>query len=415
MGGGLSSARLGNSISIDSSDSIILESQSVNKSGTVAIVYDIIIDDSHPLATNSSLIGAIKFRKKNNIITDVSQLPIAYPFDKNFKNIPIINESVEIHESSPGLYFYKRITQESNPTISAVTNAISYNFPEKKENTNQSKEYQQTLDTNIPKTNKSNSSLYNGFGKYYQSQPNIHKLKLYEGDSLIESRFGQSIRFSGFNNAKNKFSPTIIIRNRESSNNIKLEEIKSVEEDVNSDGTIIALTSGEHQLGFIPGTVDDKGKGDFKTKPESFEDYPTKLIGDQLLLNSGRIILSAKSGEMIFYSKKNYGFISDGSMSIDNQGGIDISVGDNINIITNDRDINFVTGNGTMFFGSQDLEPMVKGQQLVDILSELIDTIGAMQFLTPSGPSAIGPVNSPDFGKVKSKLNSILSQRTQLS
>ena len=128
MGGGLSSARLGNSVSIDSSDSIILESQSVNKSGTVAIVYDIIIDDSHPLATNSSLIGAIKFRKKNNIITDVSQLPIAYPFDKNFKNIPIINESVEIHESSPGLYFYKRITQEFNPTISAVKNAISNNF-----------------------------------------------------------------------------------------------------------------------------------------------------------------------------------------------------------------------------------------------------------------------------------------------
>ena len=169
MGGGLSSARLGNSISIDSSDSIILESQSVNKSGTVAIVYDIIIDDSHPLATNSSLIGAIKFRKKNNIITDVSQLPIAYPFDKNFKNIPIINESVEIHESSPGLYFYKRITQEFNPTISAVKNAISNNFPEKKENTNQSKEYQQRLDTNIPKTNKSNSSLYNLFGKYYES------------------------------------------------------------------------------------------------------------------------------------------------------------------------------------------------------------------------------------------------------
>jgi hypothetical protein len=253
------------------------------------------------------------------------------------------------------------------------------------------------------------------FGKYYESQQNIHKLKLYEGDSLIESRFGQSIRFSGFNNAKNKFSPTIIIRNRESSNNIKLGETQSVEEDVNLDGTIIALTSGEHQLGFIPGTVDDKGKGDFKTKPESFEDYPTKLIGDQLLLNSGRIILSAKSGEMIFYSKKNYGFISDGSMSIDNQGGIDISVGDNINIITNDRDINFVTGNGTMFFGSVDLEPMVKGQQLVDILSELIDAIGQQQYLTPSGPSALGPVNSPDFGMIKSKLNSLLSQRTQLS
>jgi hypothetical protein len=161
--------------------------------------------------------------------------------------------------------------------------------------------------------------------------------------------------------------------------------------------------------------VDDKGKGDFKTKPESFEDYPTKLIGDQLLLNSGRIILSAKSGEMLFYSKKNYGFISDGSMSIDNQGGIDISVGDNINIITNDRDINFVTGNGTMFFGSVDLEAMVKGETLVALLGELIDAIGQQQYLTPSGPSALGPVNSPDFGMIKSKLNSILSQRTQLS
>jgi hypothetical protein len=102
-------------------------------------------------------------------------------------------------------------------------------------------------------------------------------------------------------------------------------------------------------------------------------------------------------------------------MSIDNKGGIDISVGDNINIITNDRDINFVTGNGTMFFGSVDLEAMVKGETLVALLGELIDAIGQQQYLTPSGPSALGPVNSPDFGMIKSKLNSILSQRTQLS
>ena len=54
MGGGLSSARLGNSISIDSSDSIISSAKSINQSGTTAVVYDINIDDSHPLATNSA-------------------------------------------------------------------------------------------------------------------------------------------------------------------------------------------------------------------------------------------------------------------------------------------------------------------------------------------------------------------------
>jgi hypothetical protein len=257
--------------------------------------------------------------------------------------------------------------------------------------------------------------VYSGFGKYYNPQEKLHKLKLYEGDSLIQSRFGQSIRFSAFNNPKNKFSPNIIIRNGESADNRKKEENSNVEEDINKDGSIIALTSGEYQLGFIPGIVDEKGKGDFQTKPESFEDYPTKLIGDQLLLSSGRIILSAKNAEMLFYSKKNYGFISDGSMSIDNKGGIDISVGDNINIITNDRDINFVTGNGTMFFGSVDLEAMVKGETLVALLGELIDAIGQQQYLTPAGPSAPGPINAPDFGMIKSKLNSILSQRNQLS
>ena len=238
---------------------------------------------------------------------------------------------------------------------------------------------------------------------------------MYEGDTLIESRFGQSIRFSAYNNSDNEFSPTIILRNSESGESLKKIFGESTEEDVNRDGSIIVLSANQYQLPFQPGTVDDKGSSDFETKPNTFKSYPSKLIGDQILINSGRIILSAKSGEMLFYSKKNYGFISDGSMSIDNQGGIDISVGDNINIITNDRDINFVTGNGTMFFGSQDLEPMVKGQQLVDILSELIDAITQQTYLTPSGPSAVGPTNISQFGSIKSKLNNILSRLNQTS
>jgi hypothetical protein len=412
MGGGLSSARI---TSVNATTPIKVNTLT-KKTG---IVYDICLDESSEIAkqskAGSAYIGAIRFRDKSSTSSDASKLAIAHPSDKNFINIPLKNEIVEIHEIGTGEYTYSRIGTESNPSISANSNLISILFPETVQNENKLGDYKKRQSTNIPKSNEDNSSKYFGFGKYYNPQENLHKLKLYEGDSLIQSRFGQSIRFSAFNNSKNKFAPTLIIRNGEAGDNRKKDQNINIEEDINKDGTVIALTSGEHQLGFIPGTVDDKGKGDFKTKPESFEDYPTKLIGDQLLLNSGRIILSAKSGEMIFYSKKNYGFISDGSMSIDNQGGIDISVGDNINIITNDRDINFVTGNGTMFFGSQDLEPMVKGQQLVDILSELIDAIGAMQFLTPSGPSALGPVNSPDFGMIKSKLNNLLSQRTQLS
>jgi hypothetical protein len=118
---------------------------------------------------------------------------------------------------------------------------------------------------------------------------------------------------------------------------------------------------------------------------------------------------------MIFYSKKNYGFISDGAMSIDNKLGINVSVNDNINIITNDRDIVMYTGNGSIFLGNTDPEPLVKGQQLVNILSELIDAIAAQTFLTPSGPTADGPVNIADFGAIKSRLNDILSKLNQTS
>jgi hypothetical protein len=118
---------------------------------------------------------------------------------------------------------------------------------------------------------------------------------------------------------------------------------------------------------------------------------------------------------MIFYSKKNYGFISDGGLSIDNKLGIDVSVKDNINIVTNDKDIIMYTGKGSIFLGSESLEPIVKGQQLVDILSQLIDAIVAQNYLTPSGPSKVGPENVPTFRSIKSKLNNILSKLNQTS
>lgn len=392
------------------------ESPSAKKIGWV---HKVILDENDEFAKSkkyyNKVIGSIIFRTSDDLTSADKDLPMANPFDKNFKNLPIINEQVEIYEGAPGAYFYRRIGMDANPTNTADPEAISRNFKPEKENTKVAANYKNVQTTGIPRTSGGDSEYKNNFGEYYKIQEGIHKLKLYEGDSLIEGRFGQSIRFSAFNNTDNTFSPTIIIRNSESSDNRKKEENLSIEEDINKDGTSIVLSSNQHQLGFLPGTVDDKGKSDFEKKPDSFVDYPSKLIGDQLLLNSGRIILSAKNAEMIFYSKKNYGFISDGAMSIDNKLGIDISVGDDINIITNDRDVQMVTGNGSVILGSKDLEPIVKGQQLVDILSEFLDAISQMSFLTPSGPSAVGPVNVSQFGSIKSKLNNILSKLNQTS
>jgi hypothetical protein len=388
-------------------------------------VYDIILDDTNTDINtveiendefkNISLIGCIRFRFGEDIITPSSELFFAFPFDKNFVNLPIKNETVEIYEGNGSQYFYRRIGAEITPNFNSSETLIEDSFIKDNSKGNTQKDYKRVQSTGITKSSNDTGNKYSGYGKYFEPDATIHKLKLYEGDSLIQSRFGQSIRFSGYNNDRNVLSPTLIIRNGESSLSKKKNIDEITEEDVNRDGSVVAFGSNQYQLPFQPGTVDDGGSSDFETKPNSFKSYPSKLIGDQILINSGRIIFSAKTGEMIFYSKKNYGFISDGGLSIDNRLGIDVSVGDNINVITNDRDVNINSGNGKINLGSTELEPLVKGDTLIELLGQLIDTINKMQFLTPAGPSAIGPVNLSDFNSIKSKLNTVLSKLNKTS
>jgi hypothetical protein len=394
-----------------------------SKPSEIAIVYDVILDETHPYILNGKAsmedIGSIVYRKYDDTTTLAKDLQTAKLYDFNFKNLPTRNEKVQIFLTPMGR-FYKRLNSYQTPNINTVPNEISTYFENSTaSNTDatpqSAQQFRDSQQHKIPNTNVNSSKQYDGFGKYFEYTPSIHKLKLYEGDSLIESRFGQSIRFSAYGNAKNVFSPIIILRNFENDISQKLELTKTIDEDINRDGSIIAMTSNQYQLPFIAGKLDKSGKGDMQTKPDSFKDYPSKLIGDQILLNSGRIILSAKSGEMLFYSKKNYGFISDGALSIDNKLGIEASVGGDINILTNDRDVTFYTGNGNISLGDIDREPLVKGKQLKTLLEDLIVAILNQTYLTPSGPTALGPENFNDFIEISDRINDILSKKNSTS
>jgi hypothetical protein len=374
----------------------------------IAVVYEVILDDSDKTNDIQS-IGGIKFRYINDTNSSSNSLQTALPYDKNFKTLPVINEQVHIIKNGLGIY-YKRIELDITPNNSAYSNFISFKFENTKNNVNSTTQniqaYKSFAVHKTPKSNIATSKKYNKFGDYFNVTSGIHKIKLFEGDTAIESRFGQSLRFSAYNNTKNIFSPTIILRNSETSENQNKDLNTCVEEDINKDGSVIVMASNQYQLKFTPTVA---------TKPDSFMDYPDKLIGDQIFLNSGRLIFSSKSGEMIFYSKKNYGFISDGGMSIDNKGGIYINVNDNINIDTNGRDVLFKTGNGAIFLGDNNLEPMVKGNELKKIFDELILAILSQTFNTPSGPTAVGPENYNDFAAISDKLANMLSKSNQTS
>ena len=118
---------------------------------------------------------------------------------------------------------------------------------------------------------------------------------------------------------------------------------------------------------------------------------------------------------MIFSAKKDVGFITDGLFSIDSTKGIDVTLDGDTNYKTNDRNINLNTGNGKVNIGDQNLESLVRGETLVKLMSELIDALTSQIYITPSGPTAKGPINIATFTKIKSELNTIKSNLNKTS
>lgn len=372
----------------------------------VGIVYNVILDENDPTVQNRELtvgyVGAVEFKFSDKQATSDTELPIAYPVDKNFKTLPLKNEVVEILQSDTGGYYYRRIGSDTTPNTNSSDTTISDSTTDSggKPSTN----YPSVAKTGISRSTTNTSNKYDGYGRYFNAQLDIHKLRLYEGDSLIESRFGQSLRFSGYNNPDNTYSPTTILRNGENVDSRNTDIGTSVDENVNSDGSIIAMTSGDVASSF---------NTEILTDSDTFKDPLKNLKGShQMLLNSDRIILSAKSGEMMFFSKGDYGFRSEGNLLIHNLGGITANVGADVTLTTNQKNVNINTGGGHINLGNSDedkLEPLVMGNTLEGLLKEMIEAINKQVFKTPAGKTATGPENRSDFTDIQSRLKEIKS------
>ena len=397
------------------SNSITSEGLNFEISPNYGVVFEVILDVDNETSKNKSLsgattIGAIRYRTMGSTHVNYNeQLPIAYPLDKNATTLPTKNEIVVIHQLG-GNPHYSRIGGDLTPNVNTLPNIISSKFLAKETSNNgsaDSKTYENVRQTNIARGNTNDeSSNYDGYGDYFERQDKIHKLKLYEGDTLIESRFGQSIRFSAYNNSENSFSPTIIIRNGENADSLSKDIGISTEEDVNKDGNIIFLGSGNKLLEY---------KLPITNKKESFFNYPDELKGNQILLNSDRIILSAKNAEMIGVAKKDIGFITDGQFSIDATQGINITTDNHIFVDTKNKDINFNIGGGTIALGTDGvLEAAVKGETLKQLLYDFMVIVAQQIFVTPAGPTAPGPTNNPQINALVTRLNDILSSNVQL-
>lgn len=382
----------------------------------IGIVLDVITNEEHSHIIDTGItsenetrntfdIGSAKLRRLDDVTTHPDQLRYYSPYDYSNLDLPIIGETVEIIKLGNGNNVYRRLTS------AAVNSGNKKDGIDKQVNPDNEKpsdggasDYRITSQTGTPNSSGGDDAAIEN--KYFESVQ-INPLNFYEGDKIIQSRFGQSIRFSGYNNVENVLAPTIIIRNRQGAKSLEsLKLNQPTYENIVDDGSTIVLSSGEHLLEFTPGTIDTP----METIPIYAEEPELKGV-DQVLINSGRIILSSKDSEMLFYSKGNYGFISDGKFTIDNGlDGAEMDFNGDVRITTNDNNFYIDGGAGEIYLNIDNVdEPLARGQTLVTILGELCEAINKQIFSTPAGPTMMGPNNRGDFNKIKSKLDTILS------
>jgi hypothetical protein len=179
----------------------------------------------------------------------------AHPIFSFIKQFPLISEIVfivpgpdsNLNDSSEnqGYYYFPAYN---------TWNTVNHNaFPNLPEYSQFIKDYY-TLPTLEGSNNDKDAPPSLPLGYEFFENSKIKTLRVFEGDSIIESRFGQSIRFGSTNaSSKNLNSwssggnagdPITIIRNGQGKN-VSPDNFKTITEDLNLDNSSIYLTSGQ--------------------------------------------------------------------------------------------------------------------------------------------------------------------------
>jgi hypothetical protein len=384
-------------------------------SGSVINDYTKFYNDNKNFAENDTrFLGAIEFVRN----TPKKLENYAFPFDKNNLTFPIEGETVLIIQNENEFFWLPyTVTQYPNYREDYKTSEKSKERSvENSTNTTKSQNYNEVKSTGTPNTEKPKQASEK---TTYKINEKIKFLNPKVGDTILSGRVGNTIRFSEFfltEDGKTS-SPGIFIRNKQNPelDSKKIGEL--VDEDINKDGTSVYLTSGKIKVPFVD--IIKKDKIAFKNYPNSKD-----LTGDQLFVNSDRVILSAKASEFIIFGKGNTGVITDGRYSIDSEKEVYVHSNNNITLHSKGANEIFLNSeNGNIYLGKNtgagaagaELQKLVLGGELVKILGDLIDEITQQIYGTPNGPTQTGPTNTAAFKAIKGKLNTLLSSKNFVS
>jgi len=360
-----------------------------------AEVIDVIYNKDHPNFKINEDIGKVKIRLVDRQKDQAEDILIwAWPANSSIIQYPVKREIVNLIQYL-GRYFYVNSLNFSN----AVNNNTMPGESEspKKDNKDNADQYEKVSNSNIPqREQEGDQSLGNTFkDNNLQIKPILPE----EGDVILRGRFGNNIRLG--NNSETNL-PTIKISVGQSDDINKTEELEHYVENINDDRNSLWITSDE--------TVDlnpiTEGKSYYL---KSARNTPNTLEGNQVIINSDRIIFNTKVEELMMFANKGVIINSNGYIAIDSA--------ENIGLTTLDK-LNIVAKTGTYFdskeilLGKDAKEPIVLGDQLMELMSDLLSALIKETHMTGAGKSS-PPENVASYAKIKSKLRKMLSKQNK--
>ena len=238
-------------------------------------VKDIILDETHDSYISADSIGTIYYKEimgddTNLPVIHIPSLPTAQPLFSFVKNYPLKDEIVLIIESQGKESPIHNDQKYYFPTLNILGHNHHNAFPFHLINPKpQLEKYKETVNGIIRQPLSSEPEL--NLGEYFKEKSTIRPLRPYEGDIILEGRFGNSIRFGSTVDSNkslklNKWSdegeigdPITIIRNGQGTSG-NIGYVQTIE-DINLDDSSIYLTSNQKIKDFIPSSIHFKSWG----------------------------------------------------------------------------------------------------------------------------------------------------------
>lgn len=352
-------------------------SVSAGRTISVGRVKDIIFDQGHPKWKENGefeAVGTIYYAS----ISDNNEESIARPLFPNIKHYPLVNEIVYlIALPNPNTQLVNtkegskvsQLTTYYFPPIN-VWNSIHHNaLPlEEQIGTRQTKnDYKASEGGLVRQVDDGSTDIPlnspTGIDATFTESIDIQSLQPFPGDYINEGRWGNSIRFSstvsgsyvnsGWSDYGSNGNPITIIRNGAAPTDTPGWEYTI--EDINADLSSIWLTS-DQKVNLNPSSTNGYVSYVNTTPPSSSNAYTS----NQIIINSGRLFFNSKDDHIMLSSYKS----------------INLNALESVNIEASKE---AVISTKAIYLGGVDTsQPVVKGQDLVDTLNDILDDLSSL-------------------------------------